>query len=176
MKDLLREVDETRLSREEILALSKENEKKLKSMEADMIQMQEVYTHTCTHAQTNTHTRALVRVPFSLCVCVGAGCSGEGKETGSAGERRTAGRDQQPEQQKVSLYKHAQKNKECFVNAYSVIFFTSLRVSALTVEEKRRLEARIAQLEEELEEEQNNTELVNDRLKRAVLQVSQRFL
>lgn len=62
------------------------------------------------------------------------------------------------------------------MNAYSVIFFTSLRVSALTVEEKRRLEARIAQLEEELEEEQNNTELVNDRLKRAVLQVSQRFL
>ena len=39
-------------------------------------------------------------------------------------------------------------------------------------EEKRRLEARIAQLEEELEEEQCNTELVNDRLKRALLQVS----
>uniref|UniRef100_A0AAR2J4L1 Myosin-9 n=1 Tax=Pygocentrus nattereri TaxID=42514 RepID=A0AAR2J4L1_PYGNA len=41
MKDLLRELDETRLSREEILAQSKENEKKVKSMEADMIQMQE---------------------------------------------------------------------------------------------------------------------------------------
>uniref|UniRef100_A0A673Z4A7 Myosin-9 n=1 Tax=Salmo trutta TaxID=8032 RepID=A0A673Z4A7_SALTR len=39
-------------------------------------------------------------------------------------------------------------------------------VSALIAEEKRRLEARIAQLEEELEEEQCNTELVNDRLKR----------
>uniref|UniRef100_A0A8C7MDH7 Myosin-9 n=1 Tax=Oncorhynchus kisutch TaxID=8019 RepID=A0A8C7MDH7_ONCKI len=37
---------------------------------------------------------------------------------------------------------------------------------ALIAEEKRRLEARIAQLEEELEEEQCNTELVNDRLKR----------
>uniref|UniRef100_A0A8B9K9Y1 Myosin-9 n=1 Tax=Astyanax mexicanus TaxID=7994 RepID=A0A8B9K9Y1_ASTMX len=43
---------------------------------------------------------------------------------------------------------------------------------ALAIEEKRRLEARIAQLEEELEEEQGNTELVNDRLKRALLQIN----
>ncbi|XDV12194.1 hypothetical protein PO909_000912 [Leuciscus waleckii] len=41
MKDLLRELDDTRLSREEILAQSKENEKKVKSMEAEMIQLQE---------------------------------------------------------------------------------------------------------------------------------------
>uniref|UniRef100_A0A4W4HRU9 Myosin-9 n=1 Tax=Electrophorus electricus TaxID=8005 RepID=A0A4W4HRU9_ELEEL len=41
MKDVLRELDDTRLSREDILAQSKENEKKLKSMEADMIQLQE---------------------------------------------------------------------------------------------------------------------------------------
>ncbi|KAF6732343.1 Myosin-9 [Oryzias melastigma] len=41
MKDLVRELDETRMSREEILALSKETEKKLKAMEADMIQIQE---------------------------------------------------------------------------------------------------------------------------------------
>uniref|UniRef100_A0A8C2HYI8 Myosin-9 n=1 Tax=Cyprinus carpio TaxID=7962 RepID=A0A8C2HYI8_CYPCA len=44
---------------------------------------------------------------------------------------------------------------------------------SLGSEERRRLEARIAQLEEELEEEQNNTELVNDRLKRALLQTDQ---
>lgn len=42
MKDVLRELDDTRLSREEILAQSKENEKKVKNMEADMIQLQEV--------------------------------------------------------------------------------------------------------------------------------------
>lgn len=42
------------------------------------------------------------------------------------------------------------------------------------MEEKRRLEARIAQLEEELEEEQGNTELINDRLKKANLQVGAR--
>ncbi|XP_051988815.1 myosin-9-like isoform X1 [Xyrauchen texanus] len=41
MKDLLRELEDTRVSREEILAQSKENEKKVKSMEAEMIQMQE---------------------------------------------------------------------------------------------------------------------------------------
>uniref|UniRef100_A0A8C7RAW2 Myosin-9 n=1 Tax=Oncorhynchus mykiss TaxID=8022 RepID=A0A8C7RAW2_ONCMY len=49
------------------------------------------------------------------------------------------------------------------------IFFHNL----LFISEKRRLEARIAQLEEELEEEQCNTELVNDRLKRALLQTDQ---
>lgn len=42
MKDLLREVEDTRLARDEILAQSKDTEKKLKGMEADMLQMQEV--------------------------------------------------------------------------------------------------------------------------------------
>ena len=44
---------------------------------------------------------------------------------------------------------------------------------SLAADEKRRQDARIAQLEEELEEEQVNTEMVNDRLKRTTLQVSQ---
>ncbi|XP_020758841.2 myosin-9 [Odocoileus virginianus] len=41
MKDYMRELDDTRASREEILAQAKENEKKLKGMEAEMIQLQE---------------------------------------------------------------------------------------------------------------------------------------
>ncbi|XP_012642489.2 myosin-9 [Microcebus murinus] len=41
MKDCMRELDDTRVSREEILAQAKENEKKLKSMEAEMMQLQE---------------------------------------------------------------------------------------------------------------------------------------
>ncbi|KAJ8363453.1 hypothetical protein SKAU_G00122840 [Synaphobranchus kaupii] len=41
MKDLLRELDESRLSREETLAQAKENEKKIKTMEADIFQLQE---------------------------------------------------------------------------------------------------------------------------------------
>lgn len=44
-------------------------------------------------------------------------------------------------------------------------------LSSLTVDEKRRLDTRIAKLEEELEEEQLNTEMVNDRLRRTTLQV-----
>uniref|UniRef100_A0A803VLX6 Myosin heavy chain 10 n=1 Tax=Ficedula albicollis TaxID=59894 RepID=A0A803VLX6_FICAL len=41
------------------------------------------------------------------------------------------------------------------------------------LDEKRRLEARIAQLEEELEEEQSNMELLNERFRKTTLQVSQ---
>ncbi|XP_069510474.1 myosin-9 [Ambystoma mexicanum] len=41
MKDFQRELDDTRASREDILSQAKENEKKLKSMEAEMIHMQE---------------------------------------------------------------------------------------------------------------------------------------
>uniref|UniRef100_V9K7Z7 Myosin-11 n=1 Tax=Callorhinchus milii TaxID=7868 RepID=V9K7Z7_CALMI len=41
LKDYQRELSDTRSSREDILAQSKENEKKLKSLEAEMIQMQE---------------------------------------------------------------------------------------------------------------------------------------
>uniref|UniRef100_A0A8B9TTT4 Myosin-9 n=1 Tax=Anas platyrhynchos TaxID=8839 RepID=A0A8B9TTT4_ANAPL len=50
-------------------------------------------------------------------------------------------------------------------------FYVCVSYRALAMEEKRRLEARIAQLEEELEEEQGNTEIINDRLKKANLQV-----
>ncbi|XP_054891532.1 myosin-9-like isoform X1 [Poeciliopsis prolifica] len=45
--------------------------------------------------------------------------------------------------------------------------------NAQAAEERRRLEARITQLEEELEEEQCNSELINDRMKKAMLQTDQ---
>ena len=44
-------------------------------------------------------------------------------------------------------------------------------VSSMLADERKRLEARITQLEEELEEEQLNTEMVNDRMKRSIQQV-----
>lgn len=50
MKDVIRELDDTRLSRDEILTQSKETEKKLKGMEADMLQMQEVGIHSFIHS------------------------------------------------------------------------------------------------------------------------------
>ena len=40
------------------------------------------------------------------------------------------------------------------------------------VEEKRRLEARVAQLEEEMEEERLELEQLNDRARKSVAQVS----
>lgn len=43
MKDFQRELDDARASRDEIFATSKENEKKAKSLEADLMQLQEVY-------------------------------------------------------------------------------------------------------------------------------------
>lgn len=42
MKDYQRELEDTRASRDDIFALSKETEKKLKSLEAEVVQLQEV--------------------------------------------------------------------------------------------------------------------------------------
>uniref|UniRef100_A0A7N8X9A8 Myosin, heavy chain 10, non-muscle n=1 Tax=Mastacembelus armatus TaxID=205130 RepID=A0A7N8X9A8_9TELE len=47
----------------------------------------------------------------------------------------------------------------------------NLCVRSSLLEEKRRLEARIAQLEEELEEEQGNMEMLNDRFRKTTMQV-----
>lgn len=48
---------------------------------------------------------------------------------------------------------------------------SSFVCSSQLTDEKRRLEARIAELEGELEEEQLNAEMVNDRLRRSTQQV-----
>lgn len=42
MKDYQRELDDARAAREEVLATAKENEKKAKSLEAELMQLQEV--------------------------------------------------------------------------------------------------------------------------------------
>lgn len=42
MKDQMRELEDLRLSRDEALNMAKENEKKVKAMEADTIRLQEV--------------------------------------------------------------------------------------------------------------------------------------
>lgn len=52
---------------------------------------------------------------------------------------------------------------------YRTVSFTCR--SALA-DEKRRLEARIAQLEEDLEEESSNMEILNDRLRKSTQQVN----
>lgn len=65
------------------------------------------------------------------------------------------------------------KSDYCKVSCLCARFLecASLCRSAL-LDEKRRLEARIAQLEEELEEEQSNMELLNDRFRKTTLQVA----
>lgn len=90
------------------------------------------------------------------------------QEPGRAGRR-----DSQQQRQGVSWGKRGVPLEVVGVGAPrpSLATLTFLPLpSALALEEKR-LEARIAQLEEELEEEQGNTELVSDRLKKANLQV-----
>lgn len=43
MKDYQRELEDARASRDDIFAISKENEKKLKSLEAEIVQLHEVW-------------------------------------------------------------------------------------------------------------------------------------
>lgn len=43
MKDYQRDLDEARASRDEIFSQARENEKKLKSLEAEILQLQEVH-------------------------------------------------------------------------------------------------------------------------------------
>lgn len=47
MKDFQRELEDARASRDEIFATAKENEKKAKSLEADLMQLQEVEPSRC---------------------------------------------------------------------------------------------------------------------------------
>lgn len=42
MKEVLRELDDSKLSREEILAQSKDNEKKIQTLETEVLQLTEV--------------------------------------------------------------------------------------------------------------------------------------
>lgn len=46
-------------------------------------------------------------------------------------------------------------------------------IGSLLIDEKRRLEARISTLEEEIEEEQSNNEILQDRARKAQLSIEQ---
>ncbi|XP_078394384.1 myosin-9-like, partial [Cetorhinus maximus] len=113
MKDLLRELDEARCSREETFLQSKETEKKLKSLEAELLQ---------THEDLAVSERA----------------------------RRQAVQDRDDMADEMG---------------------SSASGKSALFDDKRRLEARIGQLEEELEEEQSNMELLNDRYHKVTIQV-----
>uniref|UniRef100_A0A8C3AQ00 Myosin heavy chain 10 n=1 Tax=Cyclopterus lumpus TaxID=8103 RepID=A0A8C3AQ00_CYCLU len=63
--------------------------------------------------------------------------------------------------------RHAEQELACT----SLHSYMCLCIRSALMDEKRRLEARIAQLEEELEEEQGNMELLNDRFRKTTMQV-----
>lgn len=52
MKEVLRELDETKLSREEVLAQSKDSDKKIQTLEAEVLQLSEV----CVFLQNRVET------------------------------------------------------------------------------------------------------------------------
>lgn len=64
----------------------------------------------------------------------------------------------------------AQKETNEFRSDNCMVFFVVFFRSAL-LEEKRRMDARIQQLEEELEEEQSNSEMLTDKARKALNQV-----
>ncbi|KAF3839689.1 hypothetical protein F7725_018406 [Dissostichus mawsoni] len=114
MKEVLRELDESKLSREEVMAQSKDNEKRIQTLEAEVLQFTEVR---------------------ALCIR-------------QAEEQAQQERDEMADE---------------MVNSSSG--------KNLLFEEKRRLDARVSQLEEELEEEQSNAELVSERQRKNALQL-----
>lgn len=77
------------------------------------------------------------------------------------------------EKSRVVLFVAARREEEPVLHGAGVELSASLPHRSALLDEKRRLEARIAQLEEELEEEQSNMELLNDRFRKTTLQVAQ---
>ncbi|XP_055766155.1 myosin-10-like isoform X1 [Salvelinus fontinalis] len=113
MKEVLRELDESKLARDEVVVQSKDTEKRLQTLEAELLQLTEDL---------------------------------------SVSEK---------------MRRQAQQERDEMADE---IVNSSTGKSALC-DEKRRLEARVTQLEEELEEEQSNAELVAERHRKTTLQV-----
>ncbi|KAM9310763.1 LOW QUALITY PROTEIN: uncharacterized protein myh14 [Pholidichthys leucotaenia] len=113
MKEILRELDETKLARDEVITQSKDGEKKIQTLEADVLQLTE--------------------------------------------ELSVSERQRRQAQQERDELADEMVNSSSGKNAL--------------FDEKRRLEARVSQLEEELEEEQTNSELMTERQRKTLLQM-----
>lgn len=57
------------------------------------------------------------------------------------------------------------------IRSENCMFFVVVFFRSALLEEKRRMDARIQQLEEELEEEQSNSEMLTDKARKALNQV-----
>lgn len=69
-KDLMRECDELRFSRDEAINCSKETEKKLKNMEAEALRFQEVFRVVNRHRAASVLTRCSGLLPYGAAACV----------------------------------------------------------------------------------------------------------
>uniref|UniRef100_A0A667ZW07 Myosin-9 n=1 Tax=Myripristis murdjan TaxID=586833 RepID=A0A667ZW07_9TELE len=173
MKEVVRELEDTRLSREEILAQAKETEKKLKSMEAEMIQMQEVSLHTSLFLFLlihNTVFLSLHRVGLQKLFLVTVQYSAQLNIPSSTltAERSTS---QRIEGARAQLER---QNKELKLKLQELEGTVKSKYKASIA----ALEAKIAQLEEQLDtetrERQAATKLVRrteKKLKEVILQV-----
>uniref|UniRef100_A0A3B3U1J9 Myosin-10-like n=1 Tax=Poecilia latipinna TaxID=48699 RepID=A0A3B3U1J9_9TELE len=113
MKEILRELDETKLSKDEVVAQLKDSEKKIQTLEAEVLHLTE--------------------------------------ELAVSDRQRRQAQQERDEMSEEMVSSSSGKN---------VLF-----------DEKRRLEVRVTQLEEDLEEEQANSELLMERQRKTALQV-----
>ncbi len=69
MKDYQRELEDARASRDDIFAVSKENEKKLKSLEAEIVQLHEVQQNSLGWRMSdNSQSADKQSLTFDLCL------------------------------------------------------------------------------------------------------------
>lgn len=72
MKELIRELDETKLARDEIVAQSKDSEKRLQVLEAELVQLTEVCYPACEDPEDSVKRFFLFVLMF--CPFLGSGC------------------------------------------------------------------------------------------------------
>lgn len=86
MKELLRELDETKLGRDEVITQSKDSDKKIQTLEAEVLQLTEVCVFNVAEKKKTINMGVNVVID-NLDALVGAVCVRETKKTGSARKR-----------------------------------------------------------------------------------------
>lgn len=132
-KEATRDAEEARSSRDELAASSKDAERKVKTLEADLMQVNEDL---------------------------------------AASERAKRAAEAERDELQEEINSNANKGNLFWLYTL-VIVLNNFFLGTLLIDEKRRLEARIASLEEELEEEQSNNEILVDRARKAQMSVDQ---
>lgn len=125
-KEAIRDAEEARAARDELAASSKEAERKVKTLEAEVMQLTEDL---------------------------------------SSSERTRRAAEAEREELLEEINSINSKGW-IFSYIYRIFLLKLCKTGSLLIDEKRRLEARIATLEEELEEEQSTNEMLQDRARK----------